>query len=87
MADSEKQDWDGPMGKGGEVFAREAYELCEVIPSYRVGQSVRITFYSCLAIHSLASMTFSRMSTSLDFHSLSRAYEEMVKMGRGGNYI
>ena len=22
VADSEKQDWDGPMGKGGEVFAR-----------------------------------------------------------------
>lgn len=63
MADSEKQDWDGPMGKGGEEFAREAYELCEVMPSYRLGWSVRIAFYSCLAIHSLASMTFSRMST------------------------
>ena len=64
VADSEKEEWDEPMGKGGEVFAREAYELCEVIPSYRVGQSVRIAFYSCLAFYSLASMTFSRMSTS-----------------------
>ena len=37
VADSEKEEWDGPMGKRGEVFAREAYELCEVIPSYRLG--------------------------------------------------
>ena len=77
----------GRWGKG-ERYLLEAYELCEVIPSYRVGQSVRIAFYSCLAIHSLASMTFSRMLTSREETRLSlRVYEEMVKMGRGGNCI